>query len=75
MKLQPAREGLDRICERITLPRPHLYRGPSDQYGPFLQRYPIGFGGSLVRQIKIWSDGLQKLPSSRYDPLADIGYQ
>ena len=43
----------------------YLFPGPSHHYGPFHQRYPISFNGSLVRRIKIWSDGPPKPPQTR----------
>ena len=45
-------------------PESHLLPGPSDHYGPFHQTFPITFNGSLVRRIKICSDGPPKTPQT-----------
>ena len=42
----------------------YLFPGPSDHYGPFHQTFPITFNGSLVRRMKIWSDGPAKMPQT-----------
>ena len=42
----------------------YLLPGPSDHYGPFHQRFPISFNGSLVQRIKIWFDGPPKPPQT-----------